>query len=124
MRILSLVVLVLVTASADAQTKVGSTCEYSEYPGTCTVTSVDPDGTVHFTYEGAIDGEAVTLAENTAISGGAVGTQVDCTLQFITQGTCTPCVISIGSCGTEAWEAYTLWAATQAVGSGCSLSAR
>ena len=76
----------------------------------------------------SIDGDAVTLAENTASSGGAVGTQVDCTLQFITLGSCTPCVISIdsttGSCGTAAWEAYTLWAATQAVGSGCSLSAR
>lgn len=121
MRYLLMIAILFISTSACAQTKVGGTCDYDEFPGECTVTQVDPEGTVNFTYEGEVEGDAIVLSENTGTIEGPVGTVVDCTLQFITEGTCTPCLFSVGSCGQEAWAAYTAWAATRAVSTGCSL---
>ena len=117
------IITALLSASACAQTKVGGPCIYEEFPGLCTVTSVEPDGGAHFTYEGEIDGEAALLRDNATDHDYSEGDVVDCDLGFITEGTCTPCVVSIGSCGEEAWAAFTAWAARRSA-SGCSLSAR
>ncbi len=123
MRYFLMVSILLISTTACAQTKVGGPCDYDEFPGSCTVTQVDPDGTVRFAYEGSVEGDAVVLRENTGTIEGPVGTVVDCTLEFITEGTCTPCLLSVGSCGQEAWAVYTAWAATRAVSTGCSLTA-
>ncbi|MBN1283362.1 MAG: hypothetical protein JXA24_06295 [Proteobacteria bacterium] len=122
MRSLSFLVIMLLATSACAQTKVGGLCEYEKFPGVCTVTQVDPDGTVSFTYDGAIGGQAVSLAGNTTAGEYREGDVADCDLQFITTGACTPCLVSIGSCGEEAWAAFTAWAAGRVSG-GCSLLA-
>ena len=125
MKHILILLFILFSVSAHAQGEVGGPCTYEEFDGICTVTSVDPDGTVHFTFEGDVNGERLTLRDNTASSGGGVGTNFDCTLQFIKTGTCTPCVISSdSSCGNEAWEAFAAWAATESLSSsGCSLTA-
>ena len=122
-RVLSIIIIMFVAASACAQTKVGGPCSYEEFPGLCTVTRLEPDGTVRFTYEGEIDGEAAILAGNTAAGNYEEGEVIDCDMQFIKEGACTPCVVSIGSCGEEAWAAFTAWAARRVSG-GCSLSRR
>jgi hypothetical protein len=76
---------------------VGGPCEYDDYLGKCTV---EDDLSVTFT--GNIQGEDVYLVGNTA-SGYSAGDSVDCTISYITQGTCTPCILSIGECGSEAF---------------------
>ena len=81
----------------------GGACEYDDYPGVCRVES---DGSL--TYSGDIGGEAATLAGNSAdLPSGQTapseGTSLDCTISYITTGTCTPCLLDIGSCGSEAF---------------------
>ena len=75
----------------------GGPCEYDDYLGKCTV---EEDLSVTFT--GNIQGEDVYLVGNTA-SGYSAGDSVDCTISYITEGTCTPCILSIGECGSEAF---------------------
>ena len=76
---------------------VGGPCEYDDFIGKCTV---EDDLSVTFT--GNIQGEDVYLVGNTA-SGYSAGDSVDCTISYITEGTCTPCLLSIGECGSEAF---------------------
>ena len=75
----------------------GGPCEYDDFIGTCTV---EEDLSVTFT--GNIQGEDVSLVGNIA-SGYSAGDSVDCTISYITEGTCTPCTLSIGECGSEAF---------------------
>ena len=75
----------------------GGPCEYDDFLGKCTV---EDDLSVTFT--GNIQGEDVYLVGNSA-AGYSAGDSVDCTISYITQGTCTPCILSIGECGSEAF---------------------
>ena len=75
----------------------GGPCEYDDYLGKCTV---EDDLSVTFT--GNIQGEDVYLVGNTA-SGYSSGDSLECTISYITEGTCTPCLLSIGECGSEAF---------------------
>jgi len=106
MKLFLAVVLLLISAMAFAQTLVGGPCSYDEYPGTCVVTGKDDDGKAVYTFEGDVEGERVTLAGNKSDEELAQGSQVDCMLMFIREGTCTPCLFSIGSCGKAAWDFY------------------
>ena len=83
------------TDSADDE--LGGPCEYNDYEGKCTV---EEDLSVTFT--GTIEGEDVYLAGNTA-TGVTAGDSIECTISYITLGTCTPCLLSIGECGSEAF---------------------
>lgn len=76
----------------------GGPCSYDEVDGTCTG---DSDGT--FTFSGTEDGQAVSYAGNTASDPLDEGESVDCTLSRITSGTCTPCILDLGECGSEAF---------------------
>ena len=84
---------------------VGGPCTYDEFPGSCTATSVDGEGRTQFTFKGTVKGKKLVLKENKAAEPFAIRTRVDCTLRFITSGTCTPCLLSIGECGREGFEA-------------------
>ena len=85
---------------------VGGPCTYDKIAGTCTATEAASDGKMHFTFTGTINGQNVELKDNNSSGGMAIGEKVDCMLEFITSGTCTPCIISIGECGKEAWDAF------------------
>lgn len=118
MKLLLAVVLLSVSAAAFAQTLVGGPCSYNEYPGTCTVTGKGDEGRAVYTFEGDVEGRQVALEGNTSDEEMAPGSQVDCMLMFIREGTCTPCLFSIGSCGKEAWDLYRGAAKAQAEGEG------
>ena len=94
------------SATSYAQALVGGPCDYREYAGTCTVTGQNEDGKAMFAFEGEVEGDRVLLEGNTSDEELAQGSQVDCLLMFIREGTCTPCLFSIGSCGKEAWDLY------------------
>ncbi|MBI5533881.1 MAG: hypothetical protein HY898_14260 [Deltaproteobacteria bacterium] len=90
---------------------VGGGCEYRKYAGKCTVTAVGEKST--FTFEGTVEGSAVKAEGNevetpTRQTFGKleVGASEPCTLEFISRGTCTPCMLSHGSCGKVAWDAF------------------
>ena len=86
------------TESTDsADDELGGPCEYNDYEGKCTV---EEDLSVTFT--GTIEGDDVYLPGNTA-TGVSAGDSVECTISYITLGTCTPCILSIGECGSEAF---------------------
>lgn len=89
------------TASSDDID--GGDCTYDSYPGTCT-----GEGEGLFTYAGDVNGEAVSAAGNPLSSLESLGADetTACTLQFITTGSCTPCLLDIGSCGDEAWDVF------------------
>lgn len=79
----------------------GDECTYEGYPGTCTGT-----GESEFTFEGEVGGEQLTLTGNELDPDVTLGEgeTVDCDFEFIDEGTCTPCLFDIGSCGDEAWD--------------------
>ena len=86
----------------------GGGCTYTEIKGRCQLTAVGDYPAM--TFIGTVDGKAVELAGNTVDDTAAfkpfrVGTSAACTLKFETQGTCTPCLTSVGSCGQAAWGA-------------------
>jgi hypothetical protein len=95
------------SASASAEPRVviaGGACAYAKQKGLCEITA---GGT--FTFKGVVDGASVTLPGNPlgpTDKSPAVGTSLPCTIEFITQGTCTPCMFSLGACGQNAWEAF------------------
>jgi hypothetical protein len=92
------------TTSAPTDVVVGGPCSYAKQQGQCVIGA---GGT--FTFTGVVDGAKVSLPGNslgTADKAPAVGASVPCTIDFITVGTCTPCMFSIGSCGQPAWEAF------------------
>ena len=75
----------------------GGPCEYDDFLGKCTV---EDDLSVTFT--GNIQGEDVYLVGNTA-SGYSAGDSVD-QISYITEVDLgTPCILSIGECGSEAF---------------------
>ena len=81
----------------------GGSCTYDDYPGTCIY---EEDGSV--TFVGTISGEEVSFSRNDIYSvpeqgEPTIGTEIPCTISYITQGTCTPCLLDVGSCGTEAF---------------------
>ena len=73
-------------------------CTYDEYIGTCTR---EEDWSITFT--GEIEGETVTFTGN---EGWELeeGASAECTISYITEGTCTPCLFELGSCGSEAFS--------------------
>ena len=89
------------------QPPIGGGCEYEKHPGTCTLQAGS-----NVTFEGTIAGESVVLEANpiesadSALSGRELGAKMPCTLDFATAGTCTPCLLSVASCGSAAWEYY------------------
>jgi hypothetical protein len=102
---LAVILFLLISVSAYAQKLIGGPCSYREYPGTCTVTGQD-EGKAVYTFEGDVEGRQVKLGGNKSDEEMAPGSQVDCMLMFIREGTCTPCLLSLGSCGKEAWDLY------------------
>jgi hypothetical protein len=103
--VLLLVAAASATSFARAPMLVGGPCTYDEFPGTCTAMSVDAEGKAHFTFTGTVRGKKLVLKDNKTSEPLAVGASIDCTLKFITSGTCTPCLLSIGECGREGFEA-------------------
>ena len=93
-------------AGKKAHPLVGGPCTYDDFPGTCTATSVDGEGRTHFTFRGTVRGKKLILKDNKATEPFAVGTSTDCSLKFITSGTCTPCLLSIGECGKEGFAVF------------------
>ena len=98
------------TAEADSDTSSeimeGGGCTYDEYEGTCTY-----EDAAFFTFTGTINGEEVSYAGNPYTLGPeenepAAGSSVDCVLSYINTGTCTPCLIDIGECGSEAFAGF------------------
>ena len=85
------------TSDETQDNAVGGPCEYNDYPGSC---QVEEDLSV--TYTGTIEGEVVTLQGNVG-NGVSAGDTLDCTLSYITEGTCTPCVLDVGECGSDAF---------------------
>ncbi len=85
------------TAIDTGDDVVGGACEYNDYVGKC---AVEEDLSVTFT--GTIEGVDVSLPDNTA-TGLTVGDSLECTISYITVGTCTPCILSLGECGSEAF---------------------
>lgn len=89
-----------------ADDEAGGECVGSTYPGTCAGTA---DGT--FTFRGVVEGKPVTLSGNTfygKASAGrlAPGKEQPCHLKLSTSGTCTPCTLSLGSCGEPALDLF------------------
>jgi len=89
----------------------GGACDYRKYDGKCTVTENGTPPT--FTFEGMVEGKTVKLDGNEidpstdhSLDIAKVGDSKSCTLQFISKGTCTPCVLSPGSCGKPAWTLF------------------
>jgi len=78
----------------------GGNCAYQDYPGTCTGAA---DGT--FTYSGMIGGQNVEYTGNSGRMLGD-GESEPCVLQYITMGTCTPCLFDEGDCGQEAFAGF------------------
>ncbi len=92
--------------AAQKGTLVGGPCTYEKIGGVCTATETDSEGKVHFTFAGMVGGQNVELKDNKASGKMTAGEKVSCTIDFITSGTCTPCLFSIGECGKEAWDAF------------------
>lgn len=132
MRALVIAVLFVLSMPAFAETRVGGPCTYDDFPGTCTATGSNAQGKTLFTFEGAVNGARVSLTDNEANEAMTAGATTDCSLQFITSGTCTPCLFTIGSCGREAWDAFRSFATAQSTedvsasttGAGCAFVPR
>lgn len=93
------------TAAPPPDDEAGGPCSYAHQKGTCEITA---GGT--FTFRGVVDGKSVTLAGNPlgeVDRSSKIGSSAPCTIDFMTEGTCTPCLFSNGgSCGQAAWEAF------------------
>jgi hypothetical protein len=93
----------------------GGGCVYVEFAGTCEIT-----GAGVMTFKGMVDGAEVTLAGNSfdpdrgSFADPTVGKSAGCSLKFQTEGGCTPCEISHGSCGQAAWDAHAAFSARHA----------
>ncbi|MCE9576923.1 MAG: hypothetical protein K8W52_27500, partial [Deltaproteobacteria bacterium] len=87
----------------------GGGCTYAKIEGRCSLTDLGDHPVMTFT--GTVDGKAVELPGNSvrdafAFQPFGLGTNIPCTLEFETQGTCTPCMFSVGECGKAAWDAF------------------
>ena len=108
-----LLILVLVAllapsvADAKKQEVVGGPCAYEEFGGYCTISGRDKSGRALFTYVGVVRDLDVNLEGNAMMEGMTMRKgSMPCKLEFITKGTCTPCVFSIGECGEQAWNVF------------------
>ena len=82
----------------------GGDCSYDDYTGNCTF---EEDGSITFT--GAIDGNNVTISDNEgydSVNEIEVGESTECTISFISEGTCSPCSIDVGNCSGDAYSVY------------------
>ena len=82
----------------------GGDCQYDDLVGTCSYSSAD-----RFDFTFVIDGEEVTYTDNAYFEDEqplAEGESIECTLSFITDGTCTPCLFDIGECGSDAYDEF------------------
>ncbi len=82
----------------------GGDCSYDDYTGTCTM---EDDGSLTFT--GNIDGNTVTIVDNEGYESFdelEVDESMQCTISFISEGTCSPCSIDVGSCSGDAYSVY------------------
>ena len=91
------------------EAQVGGACVYTKIEGRCQLTELGDHPVM--TFIGTVDGKAVELPGNTvrdafAFQPFGLGTSTACTLDFATQGTCTPCMFSVGECGKAAWDAF------------------
>lgn len=101
--------MLLVPSSAEAAKKkvVGGPCAYEEFPGSCTPSDGTAAGAGAFTFVGMVHGQDVELRGNELMSWMSLPHgSVSCKLLFIREGTCTPCVFSIGECGKQAWDLF------------------
>lgn len=103
----SLIIFLLACGSKETNTSTlptdGGSCTYEEYSGVCIY-----QGSGIVTFTGSVNGEDVSFEGNEISLGPeenepAVGTEIPCTISYITQGTCTPCLLDIGSCGSQAF---------------------
>ena len=90
----------------------GGSCGYEYYLGTCTRT-----GENAFSFEGIIDDQVVLYSDNQLAEPDSMeeGESTDCSLMWMSHGTCTPCMFSLGhmggfdlfgGCGEEAWAGF------------------
>ena len=90
----------------------GGSCGYEYHPGTCTRT-----GENAFSFEGIIDGQVVLYSDNQLAEPDSMeeGESTDCSLMWMSRGTCAPCMFSLGhmtaytsfgGCGEEAWAGF------------------
>jgi hypothetical protein len=97
---------------------VGGACTYEEFAGFCNESGTDDQDRVLVTFVGKVDGRAYTFERNYADRTELSRDPVPCKLMFIKEGTCTPCLLSVGFCGPAAWEFFQSRRAMQANG-GC-----
>lgn len=90
----------------EHKTMVGGPCTYKSFTGTCRLTDASADGKFNFDFRGTVDAKEVFLKNNKTMLKIAPGVDMPCELKFITSGTCTPCLLSMGECGEEAWETF------------------
>lgn len=88
---------------STAKEMVGGNCTYEKFDGVC---EKEKDEAGSFRFKGVVNSATVTLAHNKLGSSEVLKDKAACALQFIKSGTCTPCVISIGECGKDAWELF------------------
>ena len=82
----------------------GGSCSYDDYTGSCTL---EEDGSLTFT--GDIDGNSVTILDNEVYEDTDeldTGDSIECTISFISEGTCSPCSIDVGNCSGDAYSVY------------------
>jgi hypothetical protein len=88
-------------AADDGDPEAGGECTYAKHRGVCVVTA-----NATFTFQGSVEGVNVLLPGNLLVTAGKpppVGTSTPCTLDFLTEGICSPCMFSNGgSCGEPA----------------------
>ena len=92
------------TDSADTAAAEDGSCSYDDFAGICTY-----EGSGYVTFAGTINGENVSYPENDLGLGTdqeepEVGAEIPCVISYITKGTCTPCLLDIGNCGSEAFS--------------------
>lgn len=101
--------MLLAPPSLEAARKkaVGGPCTYEEFGGLCTAAGADAAGRNLFTFVGVVRERNVELAGNALMEGMSLKREsIPCKLEFLKEGSCTPCVFSIGECGPPAWELF------------------
>ncbi len=84
---------------------VGGACKYEEFAGTCAAEPATEGAKPTAVFTGEVRGEQVSLPGNPAMNDGPLPADGACKLAFITQGTCSPCVIQDGlACGDPAMD--------------------
>lgn len=104
-----------VSAKSEASTRkkteiTGGPCGYEKQIGVCYFSYKKRGGPVSFKFIGKVDGRDVIFENNEASETFNPGDEVFCSIQFIIDGTCTPCGFDLngtwGSCGKDAWDFY------------------